>query len=645
MTPSVIRKQLESSLMMLQQGDLIGAEQTYRNLINAGQQRAEIYCNLAIICGLTNRRTELFELLNKALTIKPDYAEAHNNLGIALHEQGNFDAARHHYQRAIRLRPDYAEAHFNHGNLLMDSGNSKAAVPHFKQALALRPNYVDALTNLGHSQLRSGDRMAALASFWKALEANPGNPELRNNFATANLHTGRIDIAIAELTSVLTHHPNNANALLNLALAYKQAGRHSEATSACQDALKKHPNDAAFHNLLGILKRDINQHHGALTCYQQALQIEPGNPEYLCNLGNTLHAIGDIKGAIHSYAKALAKNQEFNDAKLNLAMCYLLLGSYEEGLQLYEARLSAKTNPDLFQPWPSGPLWDGQAIENSETLLVVSEQGIGDTLQMMRYIPLLRKRHHQVRVVAPQKLHGLLIESAIEMAPLLPEEVGNWAQSPWIGMMSLPHQLGVRSNAVICSEPYIRTQKQLIAAWGSRLRQENEILVGLNWQGNPLHETTISRGRSLALEDFAPLSNYKNVRFVSLQKGFGSEQLTQCSFRHRFISCQNAVDDAWDFQDTAAIIKHCDLIITCDTSIAHLSGGIGKPCWILLKQIPEWRWGLKGDSTPWYPSARLFRQHTSGDWAGVIASVQQALNALIEAHLLGCLHVPPAGSA
>ncbi|MFM7087667.1 MAG: tetratricopeptide repeat protein, partial [Cyanobium sp.] len=215
----------------------------------------------------------------------------------------------------------------------------------------------------------------------------------------------------------------------------------------------------------------------------------------------------------------------------------------------------------------------------------------------------------------------------LDDAPLTPSQAQGLREGVWLPLLSLPQFLQVTPEHPLVTEPYIATTEEHQGRWQALLADEERPIIALNWQGNPEHEKTNSRGRSLPLETFAPLAGLPGVRFLSLQKGHGSEQLESCSFRDRFMNVQAQVDAAWDFLDTAAIIACCDLVITSDTALAHLAGGMGKTTWLLLKDVPEWRWGLQGETIFWYPSLRLFRQRQRGDWAEVMQRVVSALQA------------------
>jgi hypothetical protein len=260
-----------------------------------------------------------------------------------------------------------------------------------------------------------------------------------------------------------------------------------------------------------------------------------------------------------------------------------------------------------------------------QKLLLVAEQGLGDTLQFMRYLLPLRRAGVKVSLCAQTKLHGLIKASGIDPAPLSPDQANAVSDGHWLPLLSLPGRLGVSPDRPIISASYISTPPDLQARWKRILAPERRPIIGINWQGNPGYETVHSVGRSLSLQAFAPIALRTKASLLSLQKGFGSEQLQACSFRSRFVACQSQVDDSWDFLETAALISQCDLVITSDTAVAHLAGGLGQPTWLLLQKVPEWRWGLEGDTTFWYPSMRLFRQKQRGDWNEVIERVAAEL--------------------
>ena len=257
--------------------------------------------------------------------------------------------------------------------------------------------------------------------------------------------------------------------------------------------------------------------------------------------------------------------------------------------------------------------------------MVVSEQGLGDTIQFMRYIPYLQKLGIDVTFCAQQKLHSLIKSSGIHSNPITPAQANKISKGYWIPLLSIPRHLAINPENPIIVEPYINSKKKFKRKWKHILSKEQRPIIGINWQGNPDVEKNLLKGRSLSLESFAHIAKNKNYKLLSLQKGFGTDQLESCSFKNQFVSCQKEINNIWDFEEIAAIILNCDLIISSDTSIAHLAGGIGKSTWLLLHKTPEWRWGLKKENTFWYPSMRLFRQQEKHNWNKVTKKVSEEL--------------------
>ena len=279
---------------------------------------------------------------------------------------------------------------------------------------------------------------------------------------------------------------------------------------------------------------------------------------------------------------------------------------------------------------PKTQQWSGEKLNPGQKLLVVSEQGLGDTIQFMRYIPYLQKQSVDVSFCAQTKLHGLIQSSNIHPNPLTPEQANLIQEGKWIPLLSLPKYLEVNPQNPIISKSYISTTDSFINKWKEILSHENQPIIGINWQGNPDAEKNNLKGRSIPLELFSTIAKHNDCKFLSLQKGFGSEQLENCSFRDKFVGCQQQIDSTWDFLENAAIIANCDLIITSDTSIAHLAGAIGKQTWLLLHNVPDWRWGMTGDTTFWYPSMKLFRQEARNEWHILMEKVAIALKAIIK---------------
>lgn len=417
--------------------------------------------------------------------------------------------------------------------------------------------------------------------------------------------------------------PLQANALSNLAVAALQTNQLNQALVWSQQAIEREPGNAQILNNHASILHERGDFESAKRLYLKVLELEPQHPNARSNLGCLEHQNGDLNKASTLYQAHL--NHYPNDTRtwVNLAGVLLSQNNWGPGWEAYNHRLDDPT-PIMEVP-PGLALWQN-ATEPLQRLVVVHEQGLGDSFQFSRFLTGLKKHVRNVVFSGPGKLHGLLQQSGLIDTCWDPEDpTFQWhkqdlnSQDRWIPLMSLAPLLQEKLEIDHCNAPYLVAKAESIERWRQSLkRSDQHPLIALHWQGNPEHEMTLSRGRSIALEQLEPLLNVQGPQWLSLQKGPGSEQLDALQWRHRFHAQQSAVDDCWDFQETAAILMNCDLVITSDSGLAHLAAGLGRPTWLLLMQIPEWRWGLKGSTTPWYPSMRLFRQQERNDWAGLI---------------------------
>ena len=508
---------------------------------------------------------------------------------IALVNQGKLQEAETIYRKLISAG---IKNHVVYGNLaaiLGMQGRLDDRIKLLTKALQLKPNYVKAHTNLGNAFQEKGDLNAAIASYKTSLELKPNDTVTHYNLGLAFQKQGNLSAAINSYKAAIQIQPNYPIAYYNLGLTFQELGNITAAINAYDITVRLKPDYAVAHN----------------------------------NLGNCLKAQGDLTKAAKSYKTAIQLKPDYLEAHQNLSLCLLLAQDYNSGWEEHEWRHQNKGQ--LLHANPNCIKWNGEPLLPNSTLLLVSEQGLGDTLQFMRYALVLKNKGISVSLCAQSKLHSLIQASGIDSSPLTPEQANQVQGGQWIPLLSIPKLLKVSPNNPIITSPYIKTTNQLQDKWKHILSNEQKPIIGVNWQGNPNTEKTWLLGRSLALETFAPLAKNNHISLLSLQKGYGSEQLQTCSFKENFVNCQNQIDETWDFLETAAIIANCDLIITCDTSVAHLAGGMGKATWLLLQKVPEWRWGLEGETTFWYPSIRLFRQTERGNWDKVIEQISEAL--------------------
>jgi len=609
-----------------EQGDLTAAIASYNSALQLKPNFPDAHNNLGSALHEQGDLNAAIASYNSALQLKPNFPDAHYNLGNALKEQGDLNAAIASYKSALQFKPNYPEAHNNLGNALKEQGDLNAAIASYNSALQLKPHYPEAHLNLGVALREQGDLTAALASYNTALRIKPNFPDAHNNLGIALQAQGDLTAAIASYNTALRLKPNFTDAHNNLGIALREQGDLTAAIASYNTALQLKPNYPEAHYNLGIALKEQGDLTAAIASYNSALQLKPHYPEAHLNLGVALQEQGDLNAAIASYNSALQLKPNFPDAHFNSALTTLLGGDYKNGWGKYKWRTKKEREATKTHALPKCDPWsDELTFKKNIQLLLVTEQGLGDTLQFMRYATALRNEGISVSFCAQQKLHSLIQASGIDPSPLTPEQANQVAEGRWISLLSVPRHLEVSPNNPIITEPYIKTTEEFTAKWAGILDAEENPIIGINWQGNPAHEKTSSIGRSLPLETFALIANKTSASLLSLQKGFGSEQLDTSSFKDRFVSCQDQVNETWDFLETAAIIANCDLVITSDTSVAHLAGGMGKTTWLLLKKVPEWRWGLEGDTTFWYPSMRLFRQKERGNWNEVMERVAEAL--------------------
>jgi tetratricopeptide (TPR) repeat protein len=406
---------------------------------------------------------------------------------------------------------------------------------------------------------------------------------------------------------------SHSAATLESAWTLHQAGQFAAAEQLYRSVLQESddPNAWCF---LGMVCHDTHRFDEALDAYRHAIALKPAFPVALNNQANTLHSLERFSESIASFQAALAIEPAYASAQFNLSLLFLQRGNWEEGFAGYEARWRYL---DLKEPTFPQPRWDGSAPDGRRILLH-AEQGLGDTLHFVRFARNVKARGGKVVVSAPAALLPILgrcadiDELVAQGQPLPPFDL----HAP---LMSLPHILGLPRADTPAERPYLSADPALVDVWRQELAGLRGVKVGLAWQGSPTNRN------SATLEQFVQLARLPGIQFVSLQKGLGAEQVALQCDRIDVLDFGDRLDANGSFLDTAAIMMNLDLVITVDTSIGHLAGALGVPVWIALGYSPDWRWMLGRSDTPWYPSARLFRQPRPGDWDGVFRQLAEAL--------------------
>jgi len=601
-----------------------GALADYDRALALRPSHPEALNNRGITLQALGRHAEALTSYDKALALRPDFVEALINRGITLYDLKRFDEALVDYDSALRLRPNNADALSNRGNALTKLLRYDAALASYDDALRLRPDHIEALYNRGVAlhELRRFDE--ALSNYDRALALRPDYSEALVNRGVTLHDLGRSREALESYDRALALQPDNFEALTNRGVALQNLRRYGEALSSHERALAVRPSDAVALNNLGVTLHRLGQLDEALANYDRALAARPDYAEAFVNHGVTLHDLKRFDEALASYDRAIALQPDYADAFFFRSMSRLLTGDFERGWFEYERRWessSAALSKRDFQQ----PLWLGEDDIADKTILLHSEQGFGDTIQFCRYAPLVAARGARVMIEVEEPLQGLMtgLDGVVRIIakgdPLPDFDI----QCP---LLSLPLAFRTRMNTIPSNLSYLRPPKRTLQDWDARLGQESRPKIGLAWAGNAKHVR--DRERSISFSAFLPLLDV-DATFVSLQKDICKADAEMLGANRNIRDPGNSLGD---FSDTAALISRLDLVISVDTSIAHLAGALGKPVWVLLTHVPDWRWLLDGDDNPWYPTARLFRQSDTREWDSVMARIRDALPEFIESN-------------
>ncbi len=562
----------------------------------------------------SGRLFEAERACREVLAFDPNCADGWNLLGATQRALGRLDVALECMERCLSLSPDSADAHSNLGAILLERGEIGRAISLHRQAIALNPDFSQAHFNLGNALRGIGELDAAVASYRRALELEPGYAKAYNN--------------------------------------------------------------------LGITLRSLGRLEDAITCYSRALEVDPYNFEACNNLGNAYLWMGNRVGAAAFYRRAISLAPDCADAHTGFAQALLMDENFEQGWLEYEWRW--KTGQLPVRQFDQ-PRWNGEAVEG-KAVLVWAEQGLGDTIQFVRYLRMVKERGARV-VFECQKPLVKLLSAALEN-PRTKEPKNQSSETPknearagsgdprltkaalgfdqlvaegdalpefdfQIPLLSLPGVFGTTLETIPATVPYLSADQALVKQWRQKLSTVEGFRIGINWHGRAgLRE---SRQRDVPVEMFEKLAGVPGVRMVSIQKSeigdqrseFGGQESgnrgAQCGSRNAEFGMRSgasagpAIIDLGEidtvngaFMDTAAIMMNLDLVITSDTSVAHLAGALGVPVWVALPFVPDWRWLLNRSDSPWYPTMRLFRQKKHGDWSGAFEEIEAALRQRIK---------------
>jgi tetratricopeptide (TPR) repeat protein len=495
-----------------------------------------------------------------------------------------------------------ATVYFKQATALLDRGQYAEAETYFRETLRIWPQHAASLNNLGTAVWRQGRIQEAEACHRQALELDPGDHAILNNLGNVLWEQGLVDEAIALYRQAIKLRPDSPEALMNF----------------------------------GVNLADLGELDEPLGYLQESLRLQPNSPECHVNLGNLLVRHQDLDGALDCYECALGLRPDYPEARRNRSYIWLTRGDFARGWAEYEWRLKCEKTRLL--PARS-PRWTGENLEG-RSLLLVAEQGLGDSLQFVRFAHLIRGRVGRLALACPAPLMRILgrcrgVDEVVDWKSSLPDH------DVHVPLLSLPAIVGT-TLANLPAEPYFTVDSQTIDRWrpivdramsrGSDRPQTCDagsaptFKIGIAWQGS--RSNTFDRTRSFPLHHFEPIADVPGVRLISLQKGDGTEQIDELAGRFpvaELVDRGAGEEDTRDFLSTAAVMSQLDLVITPDSSVAHLAGGLGVPVWIALPMAAEWRWLIDRDDSPWYPTMRLFRQRRHRDWDDVFQRMAQVL--------------------
>jgi tetratricopeptide (TPR) repeat protein len=581
-----LQAKFEKGVALHQQGKLADAERFYVEVLRQQPKHFDALHLLGVIALQTQRTERGVELIRKAIGLNAKVAAAHSNLGTALRDLKRPADALVSHDRAIALKPDFAEAYSNRGIALLDLKRPADALVSHDKAIALKPDYAEAYNNRG-TVLRDLKRPAdALVSYDKAIALKPDYAEAYSNRGTVLRDLKRPADALVSYDKAIALQPDYAE-------AYSNRG-----------------------NALLDLKRPAD----ALVSYDKAIALKPDYAEAYSNRGTALSDLKRPADALVSYDKAIALKPDYAEAYLNQGLCLLLTGRFEQGLRQYEWR-KKRDEPLGVRPYPQ-PVWLGENNIAGKTLFIYWEQGLGDTIQFCRYAKLVEARGTKVIMSVQQPLLGLLKQ----ISPTI--QIINQNEEPThfdyhCSLLSLPLAFGTTLETIPAKHEYLKADEELRSLWSARLPPKTKPRIGVVWSGRIAHHN--DHNRSIELQQFLAIFS-TGADWICLQNEIRKKDLAVLQQNNCIALFGN---DLRDFSDTAALVDLMDLVITVDTSVAHLAGAMGKPVWILLPHNPDWRWLLDRNDSPWYPSARLFRQQQIGSWAGVIDLVNNKLQSVI----------------
>jgi tetratricopeptide (TPR) repeat protein len=548
--------------------------------------------------------------------------------GFSLQQQGNFAEAAKIYQEILAVDEDHFYANHFLGIIAAQTGQCDAALALIAHAIELDPDDVDAHSNLGNVLQELGRFDEALASFDKAITLNPHHAPPHSNRANVLRKLERFEEALLGYDQAIALHEDYVDAWSNRGIVLHELGRLEDAVASFDRAIGLDPGHAAAWLDRGAPLRELLRFDEAIASMNQAIALRPEFADAWYNRAVLLQEVGRVDEAMDDLDRVIALNPKHVDARLTKAYAQLMIGEFEAGWQGYELRW---LKPDATPParFFSEPPWDGAQDLAGRSILIHDEQGLGDMIQFCRYLSMLRERGARV-LFAPRPSLVALMRTLDVDCEIVDGADPSLAFDLHCPLLSLPLAFGTSLATIPSRQSYLAADPARIAQWAERIGRDG-FRIGICWQGRP---GKVDVGRSFPLSALSRVAQLPGVRLISLHRGVGEAQLA--GLQDIAVESPGGDFDAGPdaFLDAAAVISLCDLVITSDTSIAHLAGALGAPTWIALKRGCDWRWMADRADSPWYPSVRLFRQSIAGNWTEVFSEIERALKSVLEAHSL-----------
>jgi tetratricopeptide (TPR) repeat protein len=655
---SPVEIDLKKAEELYDRGKVPQAEAIYREVLKRNPDNLNALHSLGLIFIETRRPEQAADFFRRAIEIDGTRRAFHNNLGHALQDLGRLEAALESYENAIRRDPNYVSAFYNRGNaaralgrldlalasydkvielspndaetfnnkgiVLADLSRVDEAIESYDEAIRRRGDFAEAYSNRGIALRWRGDLAGAIASYERAIALKPDHAEAHSNHGSALHASNRFEEALRSCDRAIALAPNYAEAYANRGAALDGLKRSGEALESYDRAIAIKPHfPTALYNR-GLVLAERRRFEEALEDYDRALALEPNRSEAHSSRGVALGELMRFEEALECYERAIRIEPDHATAHANYGMTSLLLGDFGAGWKAYEWRKKSFEILGL-KEYPQ-PSWSGDECIAGKTLLMQFEQGLGDTIQFCRFAKLAQARGAKV-ILSTQDAMTRLIQTLSPSIEVIASKTAPGTFDYHIALLSAPMAFNIDANCVPAETRYLHAEPALVEHW-RRILGDSGFKIGIAWHGSRLG-TEI--GKSFPLRLLEGISNLPRVRLISLQKGEGTEQISELPDGMKVETLGDNFDSGPDaFLDTAAVMQNLDLIISSDTSIAHLAGALGRPTWIALKQIPDWRWLLDRDDSPWYPTVRLFRQQTMDNWTSVFDAMRREIAHIVD---------------